>query len=66
MLFGEWLPEKAIEEAFALVGGVDLMFCIGASLEVHPVAQLTGVTQANGGTVALITQARRPGTAVPW
>jgi NAD-dependent deacetylase len=56
VLFGEWLPEGAMERAFALAAGADLLLCIGTSLEVHPIAQLPGVTRANGGEVAVITQ----------
>jgi NAD-dependent deacetylase len=56
VLFGEWLPEDALERAFALAGAADVLLCIGTSLEVHPVAQLPGATRANGGEVAVITQ----------
>jgi NAD-dependent deacetylase len=55
-LFGEWLPEEALDHAFALAAGADLLLCIGTSLEVHPIAQLPGVTRGNGGEVAVITQ----------
>jgi NAD-dependent deacetylase len=60
VLFGEWLPEQAIDRAFALAAGADLLLCVGSSLEVHPVAQLPDVTHANGGAVALITQGPTP------
>jgi NAD-dependent deacetylase len=60
VLFGEWLPEEAIDRAFALAAGADLLLCIGTSLEVHPVAQLPGVTAAAGGTVAVVTQGLTP------
>ena len=40
VLFGELLPEAAIERAIALAAGADLLLCVGSSLEVHPVAQL--------------------------
>jgi NAD-dependent deacetylase len=56
VLFGEWLPEEALDHAFALAAGADLLLCIGTSLEVHPIAQLPGVTRGNGGEVAVITQ----------
>jgi NAD-dependent protein deacetylase/lipoamidase len=56
VLFGELLPEGALERAYALAAGADVLLCIGSSLEVHPIAQLPGVTQANGGQVALVTQ----------
>jgi NAD-dependent deacetylase len=60
VLFGEWLPEAAIDRAFALAAEADLLLCIGTSLEVHPVAQLPGVTAAAGGQVAVVTQGPTP------
>jgi NAD-dependent deacetylase len=60
VLFGEWLPEEAIDRAFALAGEADLLLCIGTSLEVHPVAQLPGATAAAGGAVAVLTQGPTP------
>ena len=52
VLFGEWLPEGALERAYALAAGADVLLCIGSSLEVHPIAQLPGVTRQTGGAVA--------------
>jgi NAD-dependent deacetylase len=60
VLFGEWLPEAAIDRAFALAGDADVLLCVGSSLEVHPVAQLPGVTAAAGGAVAVVTQGPTP------
>ena len=60
VLFGEWLPEAAIDRAFALAAAADLLLCIGTSLEVHPVAQLPGITAAAGGAVAVLTQGPTP------
>ena len=60
VLFGEWLPEEALERAYAMAAGADVLLCVGSSLEVHPVAQLPGVTRSNGGAVALITQGPTP------
>jgi NAD-dependent deacetylase len=56
VLFGELLPEAAIDEAHALAAGADLLLCIGSSLEVYPVAGLPDVTLRSGGRIALITQ----------
>jgi NAD-dependent deacetylase len=56
VLFGEFLPEGALERAYALAAGADVLLCVGSSLEVHPIAQLPGVTAANGGSVAIVTQ----------
>ncbi len=60
VLFGEFLPEGALERAHELAAGADVLLCIGSSLEVHPVAQLPGITRANGGAVALVTQGPTP------
>ena len=46
VLFGEWLPEDALERAYALAASADVLLCVGSSLEVHPIAQLPGVTRA--------------------
>jgi NAD-dependent deacetylase len=60
VLFGEWLPEGALEQAYALAAAADVLLCVGSSLEVHPVAQLPGVTRSNGGAVAIVTQGPTP------
>jgi NAD-dependent deacetylase len=56
VLFGELLPEDALERAHELAASADLMLCIGSSLEVYPVAQLPELTLACGGAVAILTQ----------
>jgi NAD-dependent deacetylase len=61
VLFGEWLPADALDRAYELAGAADVLLCVGSSLEVHPISQLPGVTRANGGQVAVITQ-----SATPW
>ena len=60
VLFGEWLPEDALERAFGLAAGADVLLCVGSSLEVHPIAQLPGITKQNGGEVAIVTQGPTP------
>jgi NAD-dependent deacetylase len=60
VLFGELLPDGALERACELARGADLLLCIGTSLEVHPIAQLPGVTQGRGGAVAVITAGPTP------
>jgi len=55
VLFGELLPVAAIERAYALAAGADVLLCIGTSLEVHPVAALPSLTEQTGGAVAVIT-----------
>jgi NAD-dependent deacetylase len=60
VLFGEFLPEGALERAFALAAGADVLLCIGSSLEVYPVAQLPALTRQAGGAVAIITAGDTP------
>jgi NAD-dependent deacetylase len=60
VLFGEWLPQGALERAYALAASADVLLCIGSSLEVHPIAQLPSVTRQAGGAVAIVTQGATP------
>jgi NAD-dependent deacetylase len=60
VLFGELLPERAIEEAYALAGRAEVMLCIGSSLEVHPLASLPATTLARGGKLAIVTKGPTP------
>jgi len=60
VLFGELLPERAMNEAYALAAGADLLLCVGSSLEVHPVAGLPAVTRSAGGAIAIVTKGPTP------
>ena len=60
VLFGEFLPEGALERAFSLAAGADVLLCIGSSLEVYPIAQLPALTRQAGGAVAIVTQGETP------
>jgi NAD-dependent deacetylase len=60
VLFGEYLPDGALERAFALAAGADVLLCIGSSLEVYPIAQLPSLTRQAGGAVAIVTQGETP------
>jgi NAD-dependent protein deacetylase/lipoamidase len=60
VLFGEMLPEQAMEDAYALCSGADLLLCVGTSLEVHPVAGLPEVTRRGGGSIAIVTMGPTP------
>ena len=60
VLFGEYLPETAMQRATELAEGADLLLCVGSSLEVWPVAQLPGLTLAAGGAVAIVTKGATP------
>lgn len=60
VLFGEMLPEAALQRAFDLAAGADLILAIGSSLVVHPVASIPTVTLRSGGELALITNGPTP------
>jgi NAD-dependent deacetylase len=60
VLFGEMLPDQAIQRAFELAANADLLIAIGSSLVVHPVAGLPTITLKSGGEVALITNGPTP------
>jgi NAD-dependent protein deacetylase/lipoamidase len=60
VLFGEMLPEQAMEEAYALCARADLLLCVGTSLEVYPVAGLPQVTRRAGGSLAIVTMGPTP------
>lgn len=60
VLFGEYLPEGAMERAAELAAGADVLLCVGSSLEVHPVAGLPLTTLAAGGRVAIVTKGATP------
>jgi NAD-dependent protein deacetylase/lipoamidase len=60
VLFGELLPAQAMDEAFALAAGAQLLLCVGSSLEVHPVAGLPQITRSAGGRLAIVTKGPTP------
>lgn len=60
VLFGEMLPDAAINEAFQLAGRASLLLCVGSSLEVHPVAMLPTMTKRAGGKLAIVTKGSTP------
>ena len=60
VLFGEMLPQDALERARALCERADLLLCVGSSLEVHPVAGLPLLTHEAGGRLAIVTQGPTP------
>lgn len=60
VLFGEFLPERAMLRATALAGTTGLMIAIGSSLEVWPVAELPADTLRAGGELAIVTMGETP------
>ena len=63
VLFGEMLPEQAMEEAYALCAGADLLLCVGTSLEVYPGRRAAGGDAPRGRRRSRSSRwARRPTT----
>ena len=60
VMFGELLPERAIDRAFELAAAAGLLLVVGSSLEVHPVAGLPDATLAGGGEVAIVNRGPTP------
>jgi len=60
VLFGEMLPEAAVERADELAETAELMLCVGSSLVVHPVAALPHLTLERGGELAIVTKGETP------
>jgi len=60
VLFGEFLPEAAMERAQRLAETAGLMLAVGSSLEVHPVAGLPAETLSRGGRLAIVTMGETP------
>ncbi|MFL5819276.1 MAG: SIR2 family NAD-dependent protein deacylase [Solirubrobacteraceae bacterium] len=60
VLFGELLPDHAMERAYELAAAADLLLCVGSSLEVYPVAGLPHVTLGSGGALAIVTRGATP------
>ena len=60
VLFGELLPEQALNDAYAHASNADLLIAIGSSLEVYPVASLPRVAVDGGGRLAIVTQGDTP------
>jgi NAD-dependent deacetylase len=60
VLFGELLPDRAMDEAVTLAAGAELLLCVGSSLEVYPVAGLPGMTRSAGGRIAIVTKGPTP------
>ena len=60
VLFGEYLPEAALQRAQVLAASAELMLCVGSSLEVWPVSGLPQLTLRSGGKLAIITKGTTP------
>ena len=54
VMFGELLPEEAIDRAFELARAAALLLVVGSTLEVTPVGSLPRETAQSGGAVAIV------------
>ena len=60
VMFGELLPEAAIDRADALARNARLLLVVGSSLGVYPVADLPRVTLEAGGRLAIVNRDPTP------
>jgi NAD-dependent deacetylase len=60
VMFGEFLPEEAIERANRLATEAGLLLVVGSSLEVHPAAALPLETLSAGGALAIVNRGSTP------
>jgi len=60
VMFGELLPDAAIERAKRLATEAGLLLVVGSSLEVYPVAGLPLETLGNGGALAIVNRGSTP------
>ena len=56
VMFGELLPEAAIDRAFALARETGVLLVVGSTLEVWPVSTLPDETLAHGGRLAIVNR----------
>jgi NAD-dependent protein deacetylase/lipoamidase len=56
VMFGELLPEGAMERATELACAAGLMLVVGSALEVYPVAGLPEETLSAGGALAIVNR----------
>jgi NAD-dependent deacetylase len=56
VMFGELLPEAAIDRAYELARATRLLLVVGSTLEVWPVSMLPHETVASGGDVAIVNK----------
>ena len=56
VMFGELLPEAAIDRAVRLASEAGVLLVVGSSLEVYPVAGLPLETLGGGGRVAIVNR----------
>jgi NAD-dependent protein deacetylase/lipoamidase len=56
VMFGELLPERAMQRATTLAREAGLLLVVGSALEVYPVAGLPEETLSSGGALAIVNR----------
>jgi NAD-dependent deacetylase len=56
VMFGELLPEAAIDRAYELARSTGLLLVVGSTLEVWPVSLLPHETIGSGGLIAVVNR----------
>lgn len=62
--FGQAMPERETEAAFAEARACDVLLAVGSSLVVHPAAALVPVAQESGASVILVNLEETPFDAI--
>jgi NAD-dependent deacetylase len=60
VMFGEAMPVRETDRAFALAREAELLLVVGSSLEVYPIAGLPDETLAAGGELAIVNRGPTP------
>jgi NAD-dependent deacetylase len=60
VMFGELLPEGAMDRASELARAAGLLLVVGSALEVYPVAGLPEETVQSGGALAIVNRGATP------
>jgi NAD-dependent deacetylase len=60
VLFGEQMPQAAVQEAFALARDADVMLVVGSSLVVYPAAEIPVVAVRSGASLIVINAEPTP------
>jgi len=56
VLFGEMLPQQAVDRSYFLAYRCDLIICLGSSLTVYPVAELPMYAKAGDAKLVIVTR----------
>ena len=60
VLFGEAMPQAAIQEAFALAREADVMLVVGSSLVVYPAADIPVIAAQSGAKLIVVNAEPTP------